>query len=127
MCSKCSANSVPISPDIYHTSCMGCSDTTGIYGWKGLAGCSTCELTPQGGGEVNCLDPNFRRGALGGGSIAAIVIVVLLVLAAAGFLIWWFLIRNRKPSGVPRKRGGNKKGIYSSLTNVGEYDRQSLI
>ncbi|KAE8301266.1 High cysteine membrane protein Group 3 [Giardia duodenalis] len=120
-CESCAENAVPISPDVYHTACMGCSDTGGMDGWVGLAGCTTCELTDKGGGSVNCLDPGYyRRGGLGGGAIAAIVIVVLLVLAVAGFLVWWFVFRR---GGRP-KRGAK----YTSLMRGESYDyRQSLI
>ncbi|EFO62552.1 High cysteine membrane protein Group 3 [Giardia lamblia P15] len=121
-CKSCAENAVPISPDVYHTACMGCSDTGGMDGWVGLAGCTTCELTDRGGGSVNCLDPGYyRRGGLGGGAIAAIVIAVLLALAVAGFLVWWFVFRRGRSS----RRGGAK---YTSLVRGESYDyRQSLI
>ena len=122
-CDSCTADSVPVSPDVYHTACLGCDDTAGMNGWTGLAGCKTCELTDKGGGSVNCLDPGYyRKGGLGAGGTAAIVIVVLLVLAVAGFLVWWFVFRKRD-NFPKRNRGG-----YTLLTKSDSYDyRQSLI
>ena len=121
-CDSCTADSVPVSPDVYHTACLGCDDTAGMNGWTGLAGCKTCELTDKGGGSVNCLDPGYyRKGGLGAGGTAAIVIVVLLVLAVAGFLVWWFVFRKR---GRSSRRGGG----YTSLMRGESPDyRQSLI
>ncbi|ESU43013.1 Variant-specific surface protein [Giardia duodenalis] len=122
-CDSCTADSVPVSPDVYHTACLGCDDTAGMNGWTGLAGCKTCELTDKGGGSVNCLDPGYyRKGGLGAGGTAAIVIVVLLVLAVAGFLVWWFVFRKR---GRSSRRGG---ASYTSLMRGESPDyRQSLI
>ncbi|ESU39244.1 Variant-specific surface protein, partial [Giardia duodenalis] len=122
-CDSCTADSVPVSPDVYHTACLGCDDTAGMSGWTGLAGCKTCELTDKGGGSVNCLDPGYyRKGGLGAGGTAAIVIVVLLVLAVAGFLVWWFVFRKR---GRSSRRGG---ASYTSLMRGESPDyRQSLI
>lgn len=108
-CDSCAMNTVPVSSDIYHTSCMWCDDTNGMNGWIGLAGCKNCELTDEGAGAVNCLDPGYYRSLINGGGIAAIAIAIILVLAIVGFLIGWFVTRKRKHAPKPAEEE------YSSL------------
>lgn len=121
-CDVCATDTVPVSSDIYHTSCMWCDDTKGINGWVGLAGCKKCELTDKGSGAVNCLDPDYYRKVINGGSIAGIVFAIVLLLAIVGFLVCWFI---RKKS---KRAPGYIEDEHSSLLRGEPYDHhQALI
>ncbi|ESU39343.1 Variant-specific surface protein, partial [Giardia duodenalis] len=69
-CDSCTADSVPVSPDVYHTACLGCDDTAGMNGWTGLDRVQDVRADGQGGRERQLPRPRLlqegrtrRRGA----------------------------------------------------------------